>query len=392
MYQVALKLKKVKSELKVWAKNQFGNFHDKITKNEDKIKYVEDKLLAQPNSLRLNSWMFRLLKQREKLLLFNQKYWGKYKRKEWLTKGDRNSKFFQRAVDSRRRKQNVIRIKDDCDLWIDDQKSIAEKFLSDFTLRYKSDHQGHHSLPSLGLPKLITDSENVILTGIPDLQEIKNALFSIDDNKTPGSDGFGAGFFKKNWHIIGLDFTNGIVEFFRHGKMLKEINHTFITLIPKNVIPCRTSHYRPISLCSTMYKTIFKILVNRLRPFLDKLVSPFQSAFIPGRSIHDNILLTHEIMHKFRKCKGKTAWVALKLDMEKAYDRLEWGFIQKCFQELGFHPQWIKWVMECISSVSYSFLINGASHGLLLPSRGIRQGDPLSPYICLLYTSDAADE
>ena len=166
--------------------------------------------------------------------------------------------------------------------------------------------------------------------------------------------------------------------------MLKEINHTFITLIPKIEIPCRTSHYRPISLCSTFYKTISKILVNRLRPLLDKLVSPFQSAFILGRSIHDNILLTHEIMHKFRKCKGKTAWVALKLDMEKAYDRLEWYFIQKCFQEIGFHPQWIKWVIECISSVSYSFLINGASHGLLLPSRGIRQGDPLSPYIFIL--------
>jgi len=87
-----------------------------------------------------------------------------------------------------------------------------------------------------------------------------------------------------------------------------------------------------------IYKMISNILVNKLRPLLDKLVSPFQSAFIPGRSIHDNILLSHEILHKFKKCEGKMAWVAMKLDMEKAYDKLEWDFIEKCLQELGFHP------------------------------------------------------
>jgi len=121
-----------------------------------------------------------------------------------------------------------------------------------------------------------------------------------------------------------------------------------------------------------------------MQPLLDKLVSPYQSIFIPGRSIHDNILLSHEILHKFKKCKGKTAWVAMKLDMKKAYDRLEWDFIDKCLQELGFHPQWIKWIMECISCVSYSLLINEVLHGLLQPSRGICQGDPLSPYIFIL--------
>ena len=125
-------------------------------------------------------------------------------------------------------------------------------------------------------------------------------------------------------------------------------------------------------------------MVNRMRPLLEKLVSPAQSAFIPGKSIHENILLTHEIMHKFRKTKGKHAWVALKLDMEKAYDRLEWPFIRACLHQLGFHPTWINWVMECITTTSYSLLVNDESTGLIKPTRGIRQGDPLSPYIFIL--------
>ena len=100
---------------------------------------------------------------------------GKYTRKEWLTKGDRNSKFFHRTADSRRRKKRVIRIKDDCDLWIDNQACIAQKFIADYTLRYKSENLRKRILPSLGLAKMITDSDNIQLLKLPDYHEIKDA-------------------------------------------------------------------------------------------------------------------------------------------------------------------------------------------------------------------------
>ena len=121
-----------------------------------------------------------------------------------------------------------------------------------------------------------------------------------------------------------------------------------------------------------------------MRSLLDKLISPVQNAFIPGRSSHDNILLTHEIMHKFKNLKSRTSWVAIKLDMEKACDRLEWDFILKFLPELGFHPLWNKWIMEIISSVSYLVIVNDEPNGLFNPSMGIRQGGPLSPYICII--------
>jgi len=117
---------------------------------------------------------------------------------------------------------------------------------------------------------------------------------------------------------------------------------------------------------------------------LDKLISPLQSAFIPGRSIHDSILLTHEIIYKYKRTTGKSAWVVLKLDMEKIYDRIERDFIHNYLKVFGFHDIWIKWIMECITSVSYSLLINNEPTGFIKPSRGIRQGDPLSPYIFIM--------
>ena len=121
-----------------------------------------------------------------------------------------------------------------------------------------------------------------------------------------------------------------------------------------------------------------------MRPVLQRIIHPTQSAFIPGRAIHDNILLAHEILNKFQHAKGKKGYVALKLDMKKAYDRIEWDFLLNCLQQLGFHDKWIQWIAECISTVSYSVIINNEPCGFFKPTRGLRQEDPLSPYLFIL--------
>jgi len=121
-----------------------------------------------------------------------------------------------------------------------------------------------------------------------------------------------------------------------------------------------------------------------MRPILQRIIHPTQSAFIPNRTIHDNILIAHEIVNKFKHMKGKKGYVALKLDMEKAYDRIEWDFLLSSLQQLGFHATWINWIRECISTVSYSLLINNEPQGFFKPTRGLRQGDPLSPYLFIV--------
>ena len=140
--------------------------------------------------------------------------------------------------------------------------------------------------------------------------------------------------------------------------MLKQINHTLIALISKMENPSSTTQFRPIGLYNSFYKIIANILVNRMRPLLEKIIDPVQSAFVPKRSIHDNILLTHEIMNKFKNMKEKKFWVALKLDMEKAYDRVEWTFLFDALKQLGFHKKWITWIKECVTTVSYFVIVN----------------------------------
>ena len=337
MFRFTRKLRSIKSTLKIWSRAKFTHFRNQVGKNTTQLQFVESKMITDPQSQRLNAWHLRLLKQCEKLLLFNKCYWSNLARKKWLVDGDRSSRYFHQSARNRKRNCSILRIKDPSGVWLDDTHAIRQQFLQDYMQRFTS---ARGSLAVLNGPltsPIVTAEENADLIKPVTNKEIYYAVFQMDPHKAPGSDGFGASFYQDHWAVIRGLLCTAIKDFFHSGKLLKEVNHTLLTLIPKVVNPETTAHYRPISLCNKVYKILAKNLVSRMRPILQRIIHKTQSAFIPHRTIHDNILIAHEIVNNFKHMKGKKGYVALKLDMEKAYDRIEWDFLLKCFQQLGFH-------------------------------------------------------
>jgi hypothetical protein len=161
-----------------------------------------------------------------------------------------------------------------------------------------------------------------------------------------------------------LDFLNG-------GDMPDKMNNTIICLIPKVKNPQEMKQFRPISLCNVVYRICSKVLANKLRPFLDEIISAEQSAFVPGRLITHNVLIAFECTHYLKRKKGLTGACAIKLDMAKAYDHVEWEYLRRIMLRLGFQEQFVSLIMRCVTLVSISVRVNGSLSKLFRPTRWI---------------------
>lgn len=303
----------------------------------------------------------------------------------WLRLGDRNSRFFHLTTIQRRQRNQIAKLKDENGEWQTDPNLIANVIQNHFRKLYAMPPcRNFDDVISLVDP-IISEEVNAALTRPVSMEEVKAAVFQMGPLKAPGSDGFPGLFYQKFWHVVGGDVFTAVLHFFQEGHMLRELNHTNVTLIPKVSNPEDISQFRPISLCRFNYKIVSKVLANRLQPFIHDLTSEQQSAFIPGRQIHDNVVVAHEVFHFLKRKKlGKKGYVAVKVDLNKAYDRICWDFLFQVMERMGFSAVWINWIKECASTVKYSINANGEQICNVIPSRGIRQGDPISPYLFLI--------
>nr|GEU47038.1 hypothetical protein [Tanacetum cinerariifolium] len=305
MYKAVLKLRHLKKPLR---KLMFDN--------EEEVMYVQ----AFNEAILLEE---RFLKQKAKV--------------DWLRDGDSNSAYFHKSVKSRISQSRIDVITNSEGLIFENEK-VGDAFFSHYEVFLgQPGNVSPICTTNLFLNRLDSAAALEMVRDISD-QEVKEAMFSMGNDKSSGPDGFTAAFFKGAWDIVANDVTNAVREFFINGKLLKELNHTIIALVLKVVSPSRVNDFRPISCCNVLFKCISKIIANRIKESLKVLISVNQSTFVPGRNISDNILLTQELMHNYHLDR-RTPRCAFKVDIQKAYDT---------------------------------------------GKRGLRQGDPLSPYLFTL--------
>lgn len=231
-------------------------------------------------------------------------------------------------------------------------------------------------------PKFVDAEEGEELIKEVTLGELEATIQGFQRDKSSGPDGWSIEFYLAFFDILGLDLLKVVEHCRLFEKISPVIKSTFIALISRSDKPASFKDFWPISLFNCLYKIIAKILANRLKPILSAHISPEQFAFLQHRQIHEAVRTAQELLHSMH-CKNLKGMI-LKVDLSKAFDRENWLYIRLLLTHLGFPYMYIKWIMSCITDVSYSVLLNGAPTPFFSAEKGLRQGWPLSPLLFLL--------
>ncbi|RVW82341.1 Transposon TX1 uncharacterized 149 kDa protein [Vitis vinifera] len=379
-YRLAVKMKEIKKKLKVWNKEVFGrletnkasalhqvDFWDRV--ESERVLSMEEAELKKEAKDSFKKWV-----------LLEEAHWRQHSRELWLKDGDKNTGFFHRMASAHRRYNAMDRIKVNGE-WLVEEQEVREGVVNSFQQLLTEDMGWQADIGSIPVGCISLQDAESLETPFAE-NEIHSALMEMNGDKAPGPDGFTVAFWQDAWDFAKEEIMEMFKEFHEHSSFVKSLNNTFLVLIPKKSGAENLGDFRPISLVGGLYKLLAKVLANRLKKVIGKVVSIAQNAFVKGRQILDASLIANEVIDSWQKRKEKG--LICKLDIEKAYDSINWKFLMKVLQKMGFGPKWMGWMWSCVSSAKFSILVNGVPAGFFPSTRGLRQGDPF-PLISLLW-------
>lgn len=314
-----------------WRKSNPSNTQKKIEIIKEQLERAQTDDTATSEELLNLKWNLCTTFREEEL------YWRQKSRSLWLKDGDKNTKFFHAITKQRRARNRITKLKKPDGWWAESEESIEKVATEYFQNLFTSSVAGDFEEALWYITVKVTLAMNESLTRTPTDEEIKKAIDHINPDKAPGPDGMASLFYQRFWEVTEKKIIGTVRNFFDASAFDPRLNQTNIFLIPKTERPSDMAEFRPISLCNVSYKIISKIFCSRLKKLLPKLISETQSAFVAKRLISDSILLAQEAFHALRTnpmCKVKS--VAIKTDMSKAYDRVEWNFLEALLLKMGF--------------------------------------------------------
>jgi len=319
------KLKMLKSDLKGWNKDVFGNT-DKIKldilRRIQELDMRDDVVSLEENKIRERR---ELLSQLQVINERNESLLQQKSRALWIKQGDSNSKFFHASTKWRRMRNEIKGVYcNQSGSWVKEPNKVKVLVKEFYENKMLAIEDSGVRLDNVVF-KEISESDNKFLTDPFDEKEIKEAIWNCDSHKSPGPDGVTFSFIKNNWCLLENDVLGAVKFFHREGKIPKGCNASFLTLIPKFENPQSLEEYKPISLVGCLYKILSKVLSNRIKKVIDKVIDGSQSAFLSNRGLLDSVLVVNEVVDDLKK--RRKSGVIVKLDFEKAHDSVSWEFL-----------------------------------------------------------------
>ncbi|KAL2895905.1 hypothetical protein RDABS01_000903 [Bienertia sinuspersici] len=380
MHKVCSKLKALKQDLKTMNKLHCPEVEQNWRHAEQILADCQQNLHSNPTDLDLRRKEAEAREHARSAKRIYTKFLKQKAKLSWLKDGDSNTALFHRAIKIRKYLNSIYQVKNKQEEEFDTPNGVAKAFI-EFYKNLLGEKNDVHPLPSdiIKQGPQVTVAQATLLTTPFTKEDVKEMIFSIPNDKAPGPDGYSSKFFKKAWPIIGEEITEAILQFFDNGKLLKQLNATTLTLIPKVTHPRYVTDYRPIACCNILYKCITKMISSRLKLILPDIINPVQAGFVQGRFIVDNISIAQDILHKYRR-KNSPPSCIIKIDISKAYDSISWEFLKSMMENLNFPDKFTDWIMSCVSTSTFSLAINGALHGFFQGQKGLRQGTQCPPY------------